>query len=93
MEISMQELREILNADTYEHYESGDWIGRYVIVRCRDAGVHAGELISYSGRTCELRQARRLWYWKPQSGAFLSAVATTGLSEESNIGEPDVDRP
>jgi len=66
-----------------------DLTGRYVIVRCRDAGVHAGVLISHSGRECLLQDARRLWYWKPASkGAFLSGVALYGLDTASKVGEP-----
>ena len=61
--------------------------GEYVIVRCRDAGVHAGYLISASGRTCKLRDSRRLWYWKPADGAaFLSGVAAHGLHNDSKVG-------
>ena len=64
-------------------------IGNYVIVRCRDAGVHAGYLQSHAGRECVLTEARRLWYWKPANGAaFLSGVATEGLDSSSKIGAP-----
>jgi len=64
-------------------------IGKYVIVRCRDAGVHAGWLESMEGRSCTLLEARRLWYWKPANGAaFLSGVAMDGLDEKSKIGKP-----
>lgn len=63
-------------------------IGMYVIVRCKDAGVHAGTLEWREGRECKLRNARRLWYWKPKRGAFLSAVAAFGLHESSKVGEP-----
>lgn len=64
-------------------------LGRYVIVRCRDAGVHAGELVSHNGRECVLKGARRLWYWKPANGAaFLSGVAIEGLDEKSKVGAP-----
>ena len=49
------------------------WIGKFVVVRCRDAGVHAGTLVSRSNRQCELTGARRLWHWKvADNGAFLS---------------------
>ena len=37
-------------------------IGAYVIVRCKDAGVHAGRLAAYNGREALLDEARRLWY-------------------------------
>lgn len=62
-------------------------IGKYVIVRCRDAGVHSGVLESAEGRGCVLTDSRRLWYWKPAKGAFLSAVAVDGLHPESKIGK------
>lgn len=61
--------------------------GKYVIVRCRDAGVHAGFLESYNGRECVLTESRRLWYWKPADGQkFLSGLAVAGLHEDSKIG-------
>ena len=62
---------------------------RYVIVRCRDAGVHAGYLVSYKGREATLRESRRLWYWKPANNAiFLSGVAAEGLHSDSKVGCP-----
>ncbi len=61
-------------------------IGKFVLVRCRDAGVHVGVLEGHEGRECVLTDARRLWYWKPKSGAFLSAVAMTGVDSSSKIG-------
>lgn len=62
-------------------------VGNYVIVRCRDAGVHAGYLESHDGRECVLTESRRLWYWKPADGkAFLSGVAVAGLHRDSKIG-------
>ena len=36
-------------------------IGRYVVVRCRDEGVHAGILKAHDGRECLLTEARHLW--------------------------------
>lgn len=64
-------------------------IGDFVVVRCRDAGVHAGVLEAYNGRSCVLSEARRLWYWKPADGAkFLSGVAANGLHSDSKIGVP-----
>ena len=64
--------------------------GAYVLVRCREAGVHAGRLAAADGRACLLTESRRLWYWKPaDGGAFLSGVAAKGLDHEaSRIGAP-----
>ena len=65
-------------------------IGKYVIVRCRDAGVHAGVLVNHSGRECTLSEARRLWRWKnKEDHKSLSGIATAGLDEtESKVGAP-----
>ena len=63
-------------------------IGAYVIVRCRDAGVHAGVLDAHEGRECVLTNARRLWKWVPADGAaFLNGVANHGLTADSKVGE------
>lgn len=62
----------------------------YVIVRCSAAGVHAGYLVSHSGQEVKLRESRRLWYWRVPMGApaFLSGVATHGITAESKVGCP-----
>ena len=61
-------------------------IGKYVIVRCKDAGVHAGVLESTDGRACVLTESRRLWYWKVQgSGDFLNAIALSGVHPDSKL--------
>ena len=62
-------------------------VGKSVIVRCRDAGVHAGVLESYNGRECVLTESRRMWYWKPADGQkYLSGLAVSGADEASKIG-------
>lgn len=64
-------------------------LGKYVIVRCRDAGVHAGVLESTNGRECILTEARRLWYWKVKgSGDFLNAIALSGVHDDSKLSAP-----
>ena len=60
--------------------------GEYVIVRCRDAGVHAGTLVSLDGRTATLKDSRRLWYWKVANNKHsLSGVAKYGIASDSKI--------
>jgi len=62
-------------------------VGKYVIVRCRDAGVHSGTLEAHNGRECVLTDSRRLWYWKPAAAKkFLSGVAVAGLDKASKLG-------
>ncbi len=64
-------------------------IGEYVIVRCRDGGVHSGYLKSHNGRECVLTESRRLWYWKVKTGSgdFLSSISINGVHGDSKIGE------
>ena len=60
--------------------------GDYVIVRCRDAGVHAGYLVCWQGREVQLKNSRRLWYWKCANNKHsLSGVAIEGITGESKI--------
>lgn len=83
-----RELVAIFSSQTASAFDNG-MIGKYVIARCRDAGVHAGYLKSHNGRECVLSQSRRLWYWKPLNNASnLSGVAVHGLHSSSKIGEP-----
>ncbi len=68
---------------------SNGMVGKYVIVRCHDAGVHAGVLQWHYGRECLLTESRRLWWWKVKDGgAFLSGLATNGIDESSKVGAP-----
>ena len=84
----LKELGSMFQTGPNKQIDNG-MIGSYVIVRCHDAGVHAGILVAYSGREAVLDEARRLWYWKPGNGAkFLSGVAVYGLHKDSKIGEP-----
>jgi len=54
--------------------------GTYVIIRCRDAGVHAGEFVAHPvDRTVVLKNSRRLWYWK--GAASLSELAVYGAKD------------
>ena len=76
-------IREAGKASELEH----GMLGKYVLVRTHDAGIHTGFLAAANGRSCVLTKARRLWYWKVRgSGDFLSAIALSGLHEDSKLG-------
>jgi len=67
------------------------WIGKYVIVRTRDAGVHAGVLRARNGREAELVESRRMWRWRVagNKGITLSDVARLGLDKrDTRLGGP-----
>jgi hypothetical protein len=61
------------------------FVGKYVILRCYSAGVHAGELVSQDGDQAVLKNSRRLWNWKAKSGVALSGVAINGLASGCKI--------
>ncbi len=68
-----------------------DFIGRYCVVRARDASPHAGIVEDIDGRTVKMREARRLWRWRVlrKNGISLSDLAVVGIDEEfSKVGPP-----
>ena len=61
------------------------FVGKYVIARCYEAGVHAGEVVSVDGESVILKNSRRLWNWKAKDGVALSGVAQNGIKPDSKI--------
>ena len=59
-------------------------IGEWVIVRCRDAGVHFGRLVNYEGREVTLERSRRMWYWFSAEGHTLSGCAVHGVKQDKS---------
>lgn len=59
---------------------------RFAIVRCRNAGVHAGEVVSRKGGVVTVKNSRRLWRW--WSAATLSELSQQGPIKisENNYG-------
>ena len=54
---------------------------KYVVIRSRDSGVHAGYLDERDGSEVTLINSRRLWYW--EGAATLSQLAMEGVSKSS----------
>lgn len=50
--------------------------GDFVIVRAKDAGVHAGTFVTRYGREVTLTNARRIWSW--EGAISLSELAVYG---------------
>ena len=62
-------------------------VGRKVLVRTYSAGVHFGTLVSMSGTTCVLSDARRIWRWKGAN--TLHEMSLSGVdSGYSRISDP-----
>jgi len=59
---------------------------KYVVIRSRDSGCHAGYLKSEDGTTITLVDSRRLWYWS--GAASLSQLAMEGVSNPDDCKFP-----
>ena len=60
-------------------------VGKFCIVRCYSAGVHAGTVAAVDGDKVILYNSRRLWYWQAKAGVALSGVAQNGITDASKI--------
>ena len=63
---------------------SSRFMGRYCVVRCRGAGVHAGIVGDIDDNFLLLKESRRLWGWDNKKGFTLSCVALYGIDEDSS---------
>lgn len=61
-------------------------IGKYCIVRCRNAGVHAGVVVYADSNNVVLENSRRMWRWN--SRFTLTEAAIHGINaDKSKIAE------
>ena len=62
-------------------------IGKYVIVRSRNEGINAGEVVAADDTGVVLKNARRMWYHKPavKTESWYEGVANHGLSDDSKV--------
>lgn len=76
----LEKLITLVNTLTGRHNETAHpLVGRYVIVRSDQAGVHAGTLIEARDGRVLLSGARRLYQWQGAGGIALSGVAVHGI--------------
>ncbi len=62
-------------------------VGKKVLVRTYSAGVHFGTLVSMSGTSCVLSDARRIWRWRGAN--TLHEMSVSGVDTGySRISEP-----
>lgn len=59
-------------------------IGKFCIVRCYRAGVHAGVISEVTPDRVTLVNSRRLWRWWAAKGISLSAVAYNGIKQDKS---------
>ena len=53
------------------------FIGKEVIIRCKDAGVFFGTLVSKNNDEVTLKNARKLFYW--EGAAAVEQIAVDGV--------------
>ena len=68
-----------------------DHRGKIVLVRDNMAGIHVGELVSFdpANKTCELRNARKVWQWFGAGSCH--GVAAHGLDTDRSKVAPMVE--
>ena len=71
-----------IKIDDVEYVQLGAQIktGPRSIVRCRNAGVHVGEVVSRDANTLVLANANRMWRW--QGANTLSEVSLHGVDRD-----------
>lgn len=67
---------------------SSPHLGKFVLLRTRDSGVHCGDILSQVGQTVELRDARRIWRWRGANTLNELSVNGASMTEYTRISEP-----
>ena len=82
----VSEMPEVIAINGVMYTRESDGEMPYKMVRGQSSGVFAGYLKCEEGRTVELYDARRIWYW--QGAASLSELAMRGTSKPENCKFP-----
>ena len=66
------------------------YVGKYVIVRSRNEGINAGEVVAIDSSGVVIKNARRIWWHKPKDNgqSWYEGVANTGLHKDSKLSPP-----
>lgn len=70
-----------------QSFVAGSMVGKYAIIRSRNEGINAGEIIAADATGVILKNARRIWYHRPadKSESWYEGVANHGLSKDSKV--------
>lgn len=67
---------------------SSPHLGKFVLLRTRDSGVHCGILVSQVGQTVELSEARRIWRWRGANTLNELSVNGASMTDYTRISNP-----
>ena len=92
--MNIQKLKELIelsklldwgNEAKDESVSESIFIGKYVILRCRNAWVHFGKLEYANNGIYRLSESRRLYYWRVENNQWvsLSDLAEKGLDDDN----------
>ena len=92
--MNIQKLKELIelsklldwgNEAKDESVSESIFIGKYVILRCRNAWVHFGKLEYANNGIYRLSESRRLYYWTVENNQWvsLSDLAEKGLDDDN----------
>jgi len=63
-------------------------IGKFIILRTRDSGVHCGVLVSQAGQVVELHNSRRIWRWRGANTLNELSVNGASMTDYTRISDP-----
>lgn len=86
----VRELQSLIGSNSQEKPNSQltkKLVGKYVIVRSRNEGINAGEIVAIDETGVILKDARRIYYHRPKDRktSWYEGVSVSGLSEDSKI--------
>ncbi len=93
----IKEVKKILKKHIYPNINIGilnPYIGKYVIIRSGNEGINAGIVKAIDSTCVILSQARRIWHHKPKdkTTSWYEGVSQTGLSDDSKISTPVIEK-
>ena len=83
----VKKIKAIESTESNEIGLGGEFVGDYVIIRSKSAGVFAGTLQNIVKDEATLKDTRWLWYW--DGAASLDELALRGVSKPQNCKFPN----
>lgn len=63
-------------------------IGKFIILRTCNSGVHCGVLVAQHGQTVQLQNARRIWRWRGANTLNELSIHGAAMNDYTRISVP-----